>query len=80
VIRQIGRVEPETSVIETHQLTEEPDNYDPDWSPDGSAIVFGSNRNGRQDIYIMSADGERERPLTDDTFDDFAPEWRPARP
>ena len=29
----------------------------PDWSPDGTKIVFVSNRSGKYDIYAMNPDG-----------------------
>jgi len=42
---------------------------DPDWSPDGSKIVFDSGDAGRKgskgDIYVMAADGSAQTPLTD---------------
>ena len=30
----------------------------PAWSPDGQPIAFDSERDGRPEIYVMSADGE----------------------
>jgi TolB protein len=34
------------------------------WSPDGSQLVFTSNRDGKDEIYIMNADGSNPRRLT----------------
>ena len=45
---------------------------------DGLEIVFGSNRPGGQEIFIMSTDGENERQLTNDGFVDLMPQWRPG--
>ena len=36
-----------------------------EWSPDGTRIAFGSDRNGDNDIYVMDADGGNVRQLTD---------------
>ncbi|MCH8286841.1 PD40 domain-containing protein [candidate division KSB1 bacterium] len=33
----------------------------PSWSPDGSQIIFESDRNGSFEIYIMNADGSNQR-------------------
>lgn len=32
----------------------------PLWSPDGTTVVFGSNRSGQQDLYEKSASGQGE--------------------
>lgn len=51
------------------QLTESGTDEDPAWSPDGSMIVFQSDRlavppTSAPDLYLMNADGSNERRLT----------------
>ncbi|MGH7630419.1 MAG: TolB family protein [Gemmatimonadales bacterium] len=53
---------------------------DPDWSPDGSRIVFESDRDQQpeySDIYMMNADGTGLTRLTDDAAWDGEPAWSP---
>lgn len=50
---------------------------DPDWSPDGSKIVFESDREGKRAIYVMNADGTGTRRLIAGDFEDFSPAWSP---
>lgn len=65
----------------------------PGWSPDGKQIVFSSNRDGDPrytikdafsskregsfQIYVMNADGQNVRRLTNTTANDFSPAWSP---
>lgn len=58
----------------------------PNWSPDGHQIVFVSDRDGNDDIYIMGADGTKVLQLSKDPFarlyfirspDDYKPSWSP---
>ena len=48
------------------------------WSPDGTRIVFGSNRNGKFDLYEKPADGSAAERLLLRTDSDKAPNsWSP---
>ena len=49
----------------------------PAWSPDGSKIVFSSNRDGDgyDRIYVMTADGSGVNRLTNDSARDSDPNW-----
>ncbi len=49
----------------------------PKWSPDGSKIVFSSDKFGNYDIFIMNSDGSGQRRLTSDPEYDSMPTWSP---
>lgn len=59
------------------RIVDDPE-YDvgPQWSPDGSKILFMTGRNGNFDVYITNADGTEQKNLTAD-YDgsDGAPVW-----
>jgi hypothetical protein len=60
------------------QLTKNDWEWDhhPSYSPDGSQIVFSSNRvTGRRQLWIMSANGEEQRQLTNFPFEAWDPVW-----
>lgn len=38
---------------------------DPSWSPDGKKIIFSTGRSGRNELWVMDADGENERKISD---------------
>ena len=50
----------------------------PCWSPDGSMIVFRSQRDGNDEIYVMNADGSNQMRLTSNQFADGNPRWSPS--
>ena len=51
---------------------------DPAWSPDGSQIVFTSERDGGdREIYVMNADGTSQTRLTNTPGFDENPSWSP---
>jgi Tol biopolymer transport system component len=52
----------------------------PYWSPDGSQIVFQSNRTGNFQLYVMNADGGDIVRLTNHRGNDYYPSWGPAAP
>lgn len=50
-------------------------NGHPSWSPDGTQLVFWSNRTGHRQIWIMDANGENPRSLSTTGYDDWDPVW-----
>jgi len=62
------------------QLTTSKEKYDdtyPAWSPDGKRIAFMSNRTGKNQIYVMNADGTEQTQITNDNFENHDPAWSP---
>jgi len=65
------------------QLTEDPNHRnsdDPSWSPDGSKILFSTGRSGRNELWVMDADGSNEKRLSDIDADPFPgrASWQPT--
>lgn len=52
-------------------------NETPDWSPDGKLIVFASRRTGKEEIYVMKADGTQISKITDLPGKASQPTWSP---
>src|SRR3989475_12454314 len=52
-------------------------NTAPDWSPDGTKIVFATNRDGNYELYIINPDGTGGTRLTSNTVSDREPSWQP---
>src|SRR5215211_7250097 len=53
------------------------DDSPPNWSPDGTRIVFASNRDGDYEIYTMSANGANQLNRSQNAASDYAPNWSP---
>lgn len=47
------------------------------WSPDGTRLVYSSNRTGQAALYIMNADGSDDKIYASDYPLAFAPAWSP---
>jgi dipeptidyl aminopeptidase/acylaminoacyl peptidase len=50
-------------------------NTDPSWSPDGTKLLFVSDRSGNRDIYMMNSDGTNVRRITNTPEDEDDPLW-----
>jgi WD40 repeat protein len=59
------------------RLTNKGNNLSPTWSPDGSKIMFASDRSGNLEIYVMNSDGSSLRRLTNHPAADMSPRWSP---
>lgn len=54
--------------------------FDPTWSPDGEQIAFRSNLNRdylKPQLFIMDADGQNVRQVTDGSLEPLNPNWSP---
>lgn len=58
-------------------LTDHPSDTNPEISPDGSTVVFMSERAGNWEIYRVDIDGENLMALTSDKASDGLPTWSP---
>jgi Tol biopolymer transport system component len=58
-------------------ITTGPNDRHPNWSPDGSKIVFQRGSTSATEIYVVNADGSGLTPLTNNSFADLAPAWSP---
>jgi len=47
------------------------------FSPDGSKIVFSSNRTGYNEVYIMDIDGSNQTQITNNAYNDYNPLFTP---
>ena|SRR5215216_1585464 len=53
--------------------------FGPSWSPDGTKIIFASDRDAitNRDLYVMNADGSNPTRLTNNPEDETWPSWSP---
>jgi Tol biopolymer transport system component len=64
------------------QLTNQGENANPAWSPDGTRLAFASNRTGHLEIWVMEANGSNQKQLTTtgagigDTYPAWSPDGR----
>jgi tol-pal system beta propeller repeat protein TolB len=62
---------------EPRTLTSQGRNVAPRWSPDGSKILFWSDRDGNPDVFVMHADGSNPVNLTRHPAEDLEATWSP---
>jgi Tol biopolymer transport system component len=61
----------------TQLTTDDADEANPAFSPDGKKIAFASNRSGHWSIYVMDADGKNVMQVTNARTHDLHPSWSP---
>jgi Tol biopolymer transport system component len=66
------------SVNSIQLTTSTADDIHPSWSPDGTKILFSSNRSGNYDIWIMDSDGSNMVQLTSNSSDEKYAVWNHA--
>jgi len=60
------------------RLTDSKGNSDrPAWSPTGRHLLFASTRTGKKQIWMMTADGENQRQVTNEKAGASEPAWGP---
>jgi uncharacterized repeat protein (TIGR01451 family) len=60
------------------QITTDPANdTHPSWSPDGTQLVFASDRSGNNDIWVVPSTGGTAMQIVADPANDSAPDWSP---
>jgi len=65
--------------VERRLIYNSGNNFQPDWSPDGSRIAFVRGQSGGPEIFVVNSDGSNLRQITHNTYIlDFAPQWRPC--
>ncbi|MFQ5406790.1 MAG: hypothetical protein ACE5FI_00015 [Anaerolineales bacterium] len=70
--------QPDTCADRSVRLTDnDAEDFEPQWSPDGSRITWFTDRDGNYEIYVMDADGGRPRRLTVAPGADTHPSWSP---
>jgi Tol biopolymer transport system component len=72
----------ETRLTDSSSVSDTGDrrNSNPRWSPDGSKIIFDSNRDHGGDVYVMDADGSNQTRLVEWDKSDYVGDWGPAVP
>jgi TolB protein len=60
---------------QTRLTDDQADDYEPDWSPDGTKIAFASAREGSVHVFVMNADGTDQVQLTPSPGGYLSPRW-----
>ena len=59
------------------RLTDSGKNFAPRWSPDSKKILFQSNRNRNEQVYIMNSDGSNQKNISNNSLSETLPDWHP---
>jgi len=73
---RVGRDKTEFIIPPMTQISRN-DNLQPTWSPDGTKILFTSNRDGNWELYVIDVETKDVTRLTNNSALDFDPDWGP---
>jgi Tol biopolymer transport system component len=57
--------------------TDQVDNLNPSWSPDGQMIAYSASQGSQFDLYVVSIADGKSRQLTSQPTDELGPRWTP---
>jgi Tol biopolymer transport system component len=69
----------EKNVTKKLIVSNQSNEHRPAFSPNGRKIAFDTDLNGQVEVYAMSRDGSRPKNLTNDSGNDFRPDWGSIR-
>ena len=70
-------IDPVLAGYQIEKLTDDTPDSKPEWSPDGTKIVFQSDRSKSADIWVMDYDGGNVKQLTSNLSLDLYSSWSP---
>lgn len=70
-------IDPVLAGYQIEKLTDDTPDSKPEWSPDGTKIVFQSDRSNSADIWVMDYDGSNVKQLTSNLSLDLYSSWSP---
>ncbi len=73
----IFTVNPDTGKIQRVTQDAGRSNWEPTWSPNGRMMAFTTDRNGRPQIVVALANGDRQAIVTRDPLEISTPAWSP---
>ncbi len=72
---QVFTIEPDGSNLQQITFSQDGNNEDPSWAPDGRHLVVSSDRSGQTSLWVLDVEGGTARRLTSGAEDDTCPDW-----
>ncbi len=72
---QVFTIEPDGSNLQQITFSQDGNNEDPSWAPDGRHLVVSSDRSGQTNLWVLDVEGGTARRLSSGAEDDTCPDW-----